>query len=922
MAAALAWAVAAGALVRIASGNAVACAANGGSALKDHLFGDYDASMIPDTPLQVAVQPSMLHVKVDAATKTVDLVAWWRHFWQDDRLAWDPADWGNVTEFSGLPHEEDKVLWTPDTVIFEASPAGYTHYSDVTTSMAQVSYDGTVFLSRPLSVTAFCDMDLTRFPFDRQRCPITLGSWSYNGLGLELLPRSGGDDERWAALNSLKPVEEYDLVEVVVERFETYYSCCPGTPYYTMRYTLVLLRRSRFYIWCLIFPLCGTTLIGFLTFMVNPAAGERIGLGITAVLTIVAILWIVVDILPKNNVVTLIQKVYLASFSASLVTLLVSIVSVNLCLVTSESHEQCSRAHLLDLFTRADEDNDGVLDPHELRKALRSLGLAPAAEARFHRLAGGDAAVSFEKWNTVVDCVRSSNFFATTHSVLIGGMLRVFVDREHRRRVKRTVRRRSRLDERARSESEGADPAAAAGSAGDAGSSGDLFAAVDLLAGAAADVLRAPPPPHGRLPSLRPPPLRPQSNYKVYVDDDGAPHRRYLQQKSSIFLSDAGVVEKDDTSEKTEEIGRELAGIIDMACGIVLPAVYVAYLVFLAWDMGFPAPQHVGKPRLVVPGNESRPVRLYYYLGGRLDERALDGGGRPLDVGGGRGAPPARVVADDVEGEEEEGRRDAEDRRRAGGVGVAAAAVHDRRRQRVARHRGHGQDGLRDAERVPEAVRGHGRRHEADDRVRDDPVARALENLDRVEERVRERRAAAHHDEDRREGGPGQRGPENDPRRVRRPVREFARGRREDGVRERPRPQAGGGLGRRVAAAILEEERVEEVGRHVRDPQQAVREERRDHGPARERPEVEDGRAGAPLRGAQKHDRGDAHAAQAQRGGHGRRVEGQDVRADRDRDERRPEPVEAAERGAHGDARPARGARVAQRPGRYDEKHK
>ena len=66
----------------------------------------------------------------------------------------------------------------------------------------------------------------------------------------------------------------------------------------------MLKRRSRFYIWCLMFPLFMSTLIGFLTFLVNPAAGERIGLGITVVLTIVAILWIVVDILPKNNVVT------------------------------------------------------------------------------------------------------------------------------------------------------------------------------------------------------------------------------------------------------------------------------------------------------------------------------------------------------------------------------------------------------------------------------------------------------------------------------------------------------------------------------------------------------------------------------------------------------------------------------------------
>ena len=36
--------------------------------------------------------------------------------------------------------------------------------------------------------------------------------------------------------------------DVEVTRAETYYSCCPNVPYYTLRYQFTLARRARFYI--------------------------------------------------------------------------------------------------------------------------------------------------------------------------------------------------------------------------------------------------------------------------------------------------------------------------------------------------------------------------------------------------------------------------------------------------------------------------------------------------------------------------------------------------------------------------------------------------------------------------------------------------------------------------------------------------
>ena len=391
----------------------LACAANGGGDLKSHLLEDYDASLLPSAPLVVEIHPAILKVAVNPVDKSVEMIAWWRHTWVDDRLAWEPSAWGNVTEFV-VHHEEDKEIWTPDTAVLESSPTEYTHLSDVTSATAQVFSSGRVFLSRPVHLTLFCDMDLSKFPFDEQRCPFTVGTWAYNGLGIEIRPARGLDgDDIWLALESLANIEEYDLTDVEVTRAETYYSCCPNVPYYTLRYQFTLARRARFYIWCLMFPLFMSTMIGFLTFLLNPAAGERIGLGITVVLTIVAILWIAVDLLPKNNRLTLLQKVYLSSFGASLLTLLVSVVTVSLSLVTSEDSGLRSRNRLLEVFHEADKDDDGMLDSHELRRAIRSLGLSDTETRNVLKLCGSGL-ISFDLWDAIVDKIRTENVFATS----------------------------------------------------------------------------------------------------------------------------------------------------------------------------------------------------------------------------------------------------------------------------------------------------------------------------------------------------------------------------------------------------------------------------------------------------------------------------------------------------------------------------
>lgn len=61
-----------------------------------------------------------------------------------------------------------------------------------------------------------CRIDVTFFPFDVQRCPLKFGSWTYNGLQMDLVNLSSSGD-----LGKYTSSGEWDLVGMPAVR----YSC-------------------------------------------------------------------------------------------------------------------------------------------------------------------------------------------------------------------------------------------------------------------------------------------------------------------------------------------------------------------------------------------------------------------------------------------------------------------------------------------------------------------------------------------------------------------------------------------------------------------------------------------------------------------------------------------------------------------------
>lgn len=78
------------------------------------------------------------------------------------------------------------------------------------------------------------------------------------------------------------------------------YGCCP-IPYSDVTYFINLKRKSLFYVFNLIFPTVFMSFVSLLGFYLPPDSGEKVGLNITSLLSIVFFLLLGAQLLPPTS---------------------------------------------------------------------------------------------------------------------------------------------------------------------------------------------------------------------------------------------------------------------------------------------------------------------------------------------------------------------------------------------------------------------------------------------------------------------------------------------------------------------------------------------------------------------------------------------------------------------------------------------
>lgn len=129
--------------------------------------------------------------------------SWMTLKWNDSRLSWNPSDYDNIkTIYMNIDN-----LWSPEI---------YLYNSHLSTSLGKCQPDidclifaeATVVCVMPCEHNGHCSIgDFTNWPFDRQNCSFTFGSWmktgeemNYNADKVKLISSRAKENNQWKLL--------------------------------------------------------------------------------------------------------------------------------------------------------------------------------------------------------------------------------------------------------------------------------------------------------------------------------------------------------------------------------------------------------------------------------------------------------------------------------------------------------------------------------------------------------------------------------------------------------------------------------------------------------------------------------------------------------------------------------------------------
>ncbi|KAK7496034.1 hypothetical protein BaRGS_00012735 [Batillaria attramentaria] len=348
------------------------------------LFANYDTSVKPGCqqgPIVVTVGLAVRQlIDLEEPKQILYLNTWMRLQWDDCQLRWNSSDYGNISTLT-LPYDR---VWTPDITLYDSTDGEVGYLKEYRVS---VTSEGKVSYNYPYLISATCQVDVTYFPFDTQRCPLQFGSWAYSGLQLDVTNRSQAGD-----ISSFIANSEFHLDSIPLERHELYYACCPE-PYPDVTFYVIVKRKPTFYVINLLFPCILITSVAALGFILPPDAGEKIGLEITVLLALAVFQLLLSEAMPPSSETFPMIGVY---FACSMVLVMLSTILTVLVLnVHHTEHKRLPklvRVIFLDKLARVVcYKKDASVQPQEDEVPFnRSLsnGLAHSYDGKGHKEKG------------------------------------------------------------------------------------------------------------------------------------------------------------------------------------------------------------------------------------------------------------------------------------------------------------------------------------------------------------------------------------------------------------------------------------------------------------------------------------------------------------------------------------------------------
>uniref|UniRef100_A0A914DKL9 Ligand-gated ion channel 50 n=1 Tax=Acrobeloides nanus TaxID=290746 RepID=A0A914DKL9_9BILA len=257
------------------------CLANNDTLAKsvlESLMYSYDRKNVPnakgvDVKVDVIIQ-AMSSISENAASFTSDVL--FSQIWLDPGMAFDNMTrcLPNLT----LSHRTIDDIWLPN-VCFQNSKSTTIHASPTPNIFLLIYPNGTIWVNYRVKVEAPCELDLTVFPMDVQRCTMTFESYSFNvgKVRLEWF-------ETGVIVDLQGKLPDFELARYTWQKSQFYY---PAGQWDQLKVTFYFRRTYGYYVLQLYMQTYMSVFISWIAFWLDPKClPGRITLGVSSLMAL------------------------------------------------------------------------------------------------------------------------------------------------------------------------------------------------------------------------------------------------------------------------------------------------------------------------------------------------------------------------------------------------------------------------------------------------------------------------------------------------------------------------------------------------------------------------------------------------------------------------------------------------------------
>ncbi|KAJ6660342.1 hypothetical protein lerEdw1_017765 [Lerista edwardsae] len=242
-------------------------------------------------PLEVTLDFTLVSILAVVEKLQVITTYFWLFVkWNNDFVSWNASDFCNITHLT-LPADK---FWIPEITIEEQANEEKAR----TSPFVRISSDGEIMQFQEFHLTSSCSLNIYRFPFDKQKCNITVLSPMHSAKEVilkmkEVVLEVDAKNRNLYLTNGEWRFNRISPSSDIMSGVEMEYSA--------VTYEIFMQRRPVLYVLNLIFPTSALFIMDMVISCTYVSSSEKINFKITLILEVSVLSLILNEILPTSS---------------------------------------------------------------------------------------------------------------------------------------------------------------------------------------------------------------------------------------------------------------------------------------------------------------------------------------------------------------------------------------------------------------------------------------------------------------------------------------------------------------------------------------------------------------------------------------------------------------------------------------------